>query len=70
MTDADDIRTLAATRSWGRGRIYDSITETIGHTPLVRLNKLAATSKAKAHVLLKLEFLIRFPRSRIASASP
>ena len=56
MTAADDIRTLAATQSWGRGRIYDSITETIGHTPLVRLNKLAAASKAKAHVLLKLEF--------------
>ena len=25
----------------GRGRIYDSITETIGDTPLVRLDKIA-----------------------------
>ena len=41
MTAADDIRTLAATKSWGRGRIYDSITETIGHTPLVRLKSCA-----------------------------
>ena len=70
MTAADDIRTLAATKSWGRGRIYDSITETIGHTPLVRLNKLAATSKAKAHVLLSSNSSIRSPRSRIASACP
>ncbi|HEU0060658.1 MAG TPA: pyridoxal-phosphate dependent enzyme, partial [Hyphomicrobiaceae bacterium] len=56
MTAADDIRTLAATQSWGRGRIYDSITETIGHTPLVRLNRLPTAANAKAHVLLKLEF--------------
>jgi cysteine synthase len=56
MTAADDIRTLAATQSWGRGRVYESITETIGHTPLVRLNRLAETSHAKARVLLKLEF--------------
>src|SRR5262245_55053413 len=56
MTAADDIRTLAATQSWGPGRVYDSITETIGHTPLVRLNRLPQTSHARAHVLLKLEF--------------
>jgi cysteine synthase len=55
MTAADDIRTLAATTSWGRGRIYDSITETIGHTPLVRLNRVVPAD-TKAKVLLKLEF--------------
>ncbi|RPI33954.1 MAG: pyridoxal-phosphate dependent enzyme, partial [Hyphomicrobiaceae bacterium] len=54
MTAADEIRTLAATKSWGRGRIYDSITETIGHTPLVRLNRVVPADKAQ--VLLKLEF--------------
>ena len=40
----------------GRGRIYDSITETIGDTPLVRIKRLAAENGAKADVLLKLEF--------------
>ncbi len=51
-----EIKTLAATKSWGRGRIYDSIAETIGHTPLVRLSKIAAAAKVKADILLKLEF--------------
>ena len=54
--DIRDIKTLAATKTWGRGRIYDSIAETIGHTPLVRLSKLMAAAKVKADVLLKLEF--------------
>ncbi|MGI6245370.1 MAG: cysteine synthase A [Pseudochelatococcus sp.] len=40
----------------GRGRIYDSITETIGDTPLVRLNRLEAEKGIKAHLLAKLEF--------------
>ncbi len=37
-------------------RIYDNITETIGNTPLVRLNRTAAVHGAKADILLKLEF--------------
>jgi len=40
----------------GRGRIYSNITETIGDTPLVRLNRLTAEAGAKATVLAKLEF--------------
>jgi cysteine synthase len=40
----------------GRGRIYGSITETIGNTPLVRINRLAAQRGAKAQLLAKLEF--------------
>ncbi|MEP3919844.1 cysteine synthase A [Ascidiaceihabitans sp.] len=40
----------------GRGKIYDSITETVGNTPLVRLNKLAAAHGSKANILAKLEF--------------
>src|SRR3569833_1777609 len=40
----------------GRGRIYDSITETIGDTPLVRLNRMPKQAGAKADILLKLEF--------------
>jgi cysteine synthase A len=39
-----------------RGRIYASVTETIGATPLVRLSRLAAASGLKAELLLKLEF--------------
>src|SRR6185503_6214557 len=51
-----EIKTLAATQTWGRGRVYDSIAETIGHTPLVRLSKIAHAAKVKADILLKLEF--------------
>src|SRR5512139_3273237 len=40
----------------GRGRIYDSITQTIGDTPLVRLDRLAKQKGAKANLLAKLEF--------------
>jgi cysteine synthase A len=38
------------------GRIYNDITETIGNTPLVRLNRTAKKHGAVADVLLKLEF--------------
>jgi cysteine synthase len=37
-------------------RIYNNITETIGNTPLVRLNRTAKKHGALADVLLKLEF--------------
>ena len=40
----------------GRGRIYESITDTIGDTPLVRLNRLPAERGVKATILAKLEF--------------
>ncbi|MGV6874009.1 cysteine synthase A [Pseudochelatococcus sp. B33] len=40
----------------GRGRIYNSITDTIGDTPLVRLDRLAAEKGVKANLLAKLEF--------------
>ncbi len=40
----------------GRGRIYGSITETIGDTPLVRLDRLAKEKGVKANLLAKLEF--------------
>ena len=56
MTDASEIKTLKATQTWGRGKVYGDITETIGHTPLVRVARLAKEAGAKADVLLKLEF--------------
>ena len=37
-------------------RIHNDITETIGNTPLVRLNRTAAAHGAQAEILLKLEF--------------
>ena len=40
----------------GRGRIYNSITETIGDTPLVRLDKFAKEKGIVAHLVGKLEF--------------
>ena len=43
-------------RRAGRGRIYDSIIDTIGDTPLVRLPRLTAQLKPKGEVVAKLEF--------------
>lgn len=43
-------------RKPGRGRVYSSITETIGDTPIVRLDKLAKENGVKANLLAKLEF--------------
>jgi len=40
----------------GRGKIYDSILDTIGDTPLIRLPRLTAELKPKGVVLAKLEF--------------
>ncbi|MBB2718692.1 UNVERIFIED_ORG: cysteine synthase A [Rhizobium etli] len=40
----------------GRGRIYSSITETIGNTPLVRFDKLAREKGVVANLICKLEF--------------
>jgi len=40
----------------GRGKIYDSILDTIGDTPLIRLPRLSAELKPKGVVLAKLEF--------------
>ncbi len=40
----------------GRGRIYDSILDTIGDTPLVRLPHLTEALKPKGEVVAKLEF--------------
>ena len=39
-----------------RGRIYDSIAETIGNTPLVRIPRIAAEEGVTADICLKLEF--------------
>ncbi|MGF1649632.1 MAG: cysteine synthase A [Hyphomicrobiaceae bacterium] len=56
MASGIEIKTLEATRTWGRGRVYEGIDETIGHTPLVRLRRLKAEAGLAADILLKLEF--------------
>ena len=58
---SDAARKLAAVETTpahkpGRGRIYESITDTIGDTPLVRLNRLPQSKGVKANILVKLEF--------------
>jgi cysteine synthase A len=40
----------------GRGRIYDNVVETVGNTPLVRLNRIAKEDGVVADVVVKLEF--------------
>ena len=40
----------------GRGRVYGSITETVGNTPLVRLDKFAKERDVVANLIAKLEF--------------
>ena len=47
---------MTETRKPGRGRIYASITETIGDTPIVRLDKFAKEKGVVATLLPKLEF--------------
>jgi cysteine synthase len=51
MTDAG-----AARRTPGRGRVYASITDTIGDTPLVSIDRIGKEKGAVARLLAKLEF--------------
>jgi len=44
------------TKTPGRGRVYASIADTVGDTPLVELSKLGRAHGAKARILAKLEF--------------
>src|SRR5271156_3859156 len=43
-----------------RGRVYDSIADTIGATPLIRIHRLAKDAGAKADILAKCEFFNPF----------
>lgn len=54
-TDDQFIPPLTVTQM-GRGQVYNDITETIGHTPLVRLNKIKQHFGLNVDILLKLEF--------------
>lgn len=52
----------------GRGQVYDTILDTIGNTPLVRIGRLAEEEGCHAEVLAKLEFFnpIASVKDRIA----
>lgn len=52
----DAVANSSVRRTKGRGRIYESMIDTIGDTPLVRLKKFEAKNGAKARILAKLEF--------------
>jgi cysteine synthase A len=52
---ARKLETPAEAKKPGRGRVYDSITQTIGDTPLVRLNRLPAERGIQAEILVKLD---------------
>src|SRR6201997_3203003 len=54
MADAETRRQGA--HAPGRGRIYDSITDTIGDTPLVSIDRIAKEKGVGARLLAKLEF--------------
>ena len=53
---ARKLEIAAEAKKPGRGRVYDSITQTIGDTPLVRLKRLPAERGIEAEILVKLEF--------------
>jgi len=60
MSIATTTRTAARAKSKtkpGRGRVFGSITEAIGDTPIVRLLRLPEMHGVKANILAKLEFL-------------
>lgn len=56
MNSANAPYDAARYRRSGRGRIYDSILDLVGDTPLVRLPRLTAALKPKGEVVAKLEF--------------
>ena len=56
MSPRDDPWQAADSAVQARGRIFDSITETVGNTPLVRLHRLAEARGAGAKITAKLEF--------------
>ena len=69
MKEEMDSGTTALPRSEFRGRVYDSIVETIGATPLVRIRQLARNNAAKADIPGKCEFFNRWVRPRTVSVS-
>lgn len=55
MSD-DNINYTPSLKRNGRGRVYENIMDTIGDTPLVKLNKIAEDAGVVAEIYAKLEF--------------
>ncbi|HSZ94940.1 MAG TPA: cysteine synthase A [Bradyrhizobium sp.] len=53
----DESSTTRAAQHHGRGRVFDSIVDAIGDTPIVRLLRLPQQRGSKATILTKLEYL-------------
>src|SRR5438477_13009607 len=51
-----DASTTSAVHRPGRGRVFDSIVDAIGDTPIVRLRQLPQAHGAHATILAKLEY--------------
>ena len=47
---------MSSKKNWGNEKIFNSIIETIGNTPLVRLSKIKKKYKLYGNILAKLEF--------------
>lgn len=56
MTESNSYIPPLTISQMGRGTVYNNITETIGHTPLVRLNKIKQHFGLQSDILIKLEF--------------
>ena len=58
MNDAemDASSSASAVQRPGRGRVFDSIVDAIGDTPIVRLRKLPEAHGVSATILAKLEY--------------
>jgi cysteine synthase A len=52
----DKVYDAARYRRAGRGKVFDSVLDLIGDTPIVRLPRLSAALKPKGEVVAKLEF--------------
>ncbi len=59
MTAAEkniSLENFKGTSTKGRGKVYNNIIETIGDTPMVKLNRIAKEAKCVANIYAKLEF--------------
>lgn len=54
--DTKSNTSASQTRQPGRGRVYDSIVDAFGDTPIVRLHRLTEQNGVKAKILAKLEY--------------
>jgi cysteine synthase len=56
MSSTPSSRPKSAQRRPGRGRVFASVTEAIGDTPIVQLQRLPQMHDVEANILVKLEF--------------